>query len=79
MTDRDAPRGVWPTSLAEYLGWQALAVRDGVHRASMQVRPEHLAPNGYLQAGVVVALADIAARAEALRRCRLAAASPRSS
>jgi uncharacterized protein (TIGR00369 family) len=25
----------------------------------MQIRPEHLAPNGFLQAGVVVALADI--------------------
>jgi uncharacterized protein (TIGR00369 family) len=59
VTDRDAPRAVWPTSLADYLGWQALAVRDGVHRSTMQVRPEHLAPNGYLQAGVIVALADI--------------------
>jgi 1,4-dihydroxy-2-naphthoyl-CoA hydrolase len=59
MTNRDASHAVWPTSLAGYLGWQALAVRDAVHRSSMRVRPEHLAPNGYLQAGVVVAFADL--------------------
>ena len=59
MTDRDGAAPGWPTSLADYLGWQDLGVRDGVYRSSMQIRPEHLAPNGYLQAGVVVALADI--------------------
>ena len=59
MTDRGAPRAGWPTSLADYLGWADLGVRDGVHRSSMHVRPEHLAPNGFLQAAVVVALADI--------------------
>jgi len=59
MPDQQAPRSGWPTSLADYLGWMDLGVRDGVYRSSMQVRPEHVAPNGYLQAAVVVALADI--------------------
>jgi len=59
MVDRDAPRTGWPTSLAEYLGWVDLGIRDGVHRSSIQVRPEHLAPNGFLQATVLVGLADI--------------------
>lgn len=59
MVDRDAPRTGWPKSLAEYLGWVDLGVRDGVYRSSIQVRPEHLAPNGFLQAAVVVGLADI--------------------
>jgi uncharacterized protein (TIGR00369 family) len=47
------------TGLAEFIGWKDLGVRDGVYRSSIQVRPEHLAPNGYLQAAVVMALADI--------------------
>ena len=32
---------------------------EGVARAKFDVRPEHLAPNGFLQAAVVVALADM--------------------
>jgi uncharacterized protein (TIGR00369 family) len=59
MPDSQSPRSGWPTSLAEYIGWKDLGVRDGVYRSSIQVRPEHLAPNGFLQAAVVVALADI--------------------
>src|SRR5262245_64103587 len=59
MVDRDAPRSAWPKSLAEYLGWVPLGVQDGVHRSSIEVRPEHLAPNGYLQATVLVGLADL--------------------
>jgi len=59
MPDREAPRSGWPTSLADYLGWRDLGVQGGVYRSSMQVRPEHVAPNGFLQATVVVALADI--------------------
>jgi uncharacterized protein (TIGR00369 family) len=47
------------TGLAEFIGWKDLGHRDGVYRSSIQVRPEHLAPNGYLQAAVVMALADI--------------------
>jgi len=59
MSDPQQPRSGWPTSLAEYIGWKDLGVQDGVYRSSIQVRPEHLAPNGFLQAAVVVALADI--------------------
>jgi uncharacterized protein (TIGR00369 family) len=59
MPDRESPRPGWPTSLADYLGWMDLGVQGGVYRSSMQVRPEHVAPNGFLQASVVVALADI--------------------
>ena len=59
MPDSQSPRSGWPASLAEYIGWKDLGVRDGVYRSSIQVRPEHLAPNGFLQAAVVVALADI--------------------
>ena len=32
---------------------------EGVARAKFEVRPEHIAPNGFLQASVVVALADM--------------------
>lgn len=46
----------WPKSQAEYVGYQSL----GPTRARMDVKAEHIAPNGYLQAAVVVALADMA-------------------
>ena len=59
MSDPQKGRSGWPTSLAEYIGWKDLGVQDGVYRSSIQVRPEHLAPNGFLQASVVIALADI--------------------
>jgi 1,4-dihydroxy-2-naphthoyl-CoA hydrolase len=35
-------------------------VRDGLVLARLELRPEHLAPNGYLHAGAVVTLADTA-------------------
>lgn len=59
MADPEQPRSGWPTSLAEFIGWKNLGVSDGAYRSSLQVRPEHLAPNGFLQAALVVALADI--------------------
>ena len=49
----------WPESLADYVGWEFVGERDGVFTARMQVRPEHIAPNGFLQASVVIALADM--------------------
>jgi uncharacterized protein (TIGR00369 family) len=55
----ETPRAGWPASLADYVGWKDLGERDGVYRSSMRVRPEHVAPNGFLQASVVVALADL--------------------
>ncbi len=43
MAESEARRAGWPTSLADYIGYQNLGVRDGVHCSSMLVRPEHLA------------------------------------
>ena len=59
MSESQMARSGWPTSLADYIGWKDLGGAAGVYRSSMQIQPEHLAPNGYLQASVVVALADI--------------------
>ena len=49
----------WPKSLADYVGWEFVGERDGVFTARMEIRPEHIAPNGFLQASVVIALADM--------------------
>ncbi len=49
----------WPESLADYVGWEFVGERDGVFTARMVVRPEHIAPNGFLQASVMIALADM--------------------
>jgi uncharacterized protein (TIGR00369 family) len=45
----------WPASQAEWIGYQSL----GPGRARIDVQPAHIAPNGFLQAGVMVALADM--------------------
>lgn len=42
------------------LGIEVETAADGIVHAQLQVREQHLAPNGYLHAGVVVALADTA-------------------
>jgi len=52
----DERQHTWPASQAEWIGYQDLG--PGVAR--IDVRPEHIAPNGFLQAGVVIALADMA-------------------
>jgi uncharacterized protein (TIGR00369 family) len=59
MAERPPDGRGWPEHLVDYLGWEKLGERDGVHAARLTVRPEHLAPNGFLQAAVVVALADL--------------------
>jgi uncharacterized protein (TIGR00369 family) len=46
-------------SLADYVGWEFVGEREGVFTARMEVRPEHIAPNGFLQASVVIALANM--------------------
>jgi uncharacterized protein (TIGR00369 family) len=46
--------------LPGHLGIEMLSVTDGTVRARMPLRPEHLAPHGYLHAASVVALADSA-------------------
>jgi 1,4-dihydroxy-2-naphthoyl-CoA hydrolase len=43
------------------LGIELDGIEDGVLRARLTLRKEHLAPNGYLHAATVVALADTAA------------------
>jgi 1,4-dihydroxy-2-naphthoyl-CoA hydrolase len=45
----------------EFVGVVVTDVGDGVVGTKLELRPEHLAPNGYLHAGVVVTLADTSA------------------
>jgi uncharacterized protein (TIGR00369 family) len=47
--------------LPEYLGITVIDVAQGLLRAQLAVQPHHLAPNGFLHAAAVVALADTAA------------------
>jgi uncharacterized protein (TIGR00369 family) len=42
------------------LGFRVVALEDGMLAAEIDVRPEILAPNGYLHAATVVGLADTA-------------------
>jgi 1,4-dihydroxy-2-naphthoyl-CoA hydrolase len=42
------------------VGVDVVEARDGAVTARLPLRPEHLAPNGYLHAGAVVTLADTA-------------------
>lgn len=53
MNDAD---NSWPENQAQWVGYES--VEPG--HARMQVRSCHIAPNGFLQAGVIVALADMA-------------------
>ncbi|MEP6534669.1 MAG: PaaI family thioesterase [Bryobacteraceae bacterium] len=46
--------------LPALLGFEVLSVEPGKLRARMKIRPDLLAPNGYLHAASVVALADTA-------------------
>lgn len=47
-----------PGSFVGLLGIEILDIRDGSIDGSLEIRPELLAPNGYLHAGTVVTLAD---------------------
>ncbi|MEP7275311.1 MAG: PaaI family thioesterase [Betaproteobacteria bacterium] len=42
------------------LGFRVVAIEDGLLAAELDVRPEIVAPNGYLHAATVIALADTA-------------------
>jgi uncharacterized protein (TIGR00369 family) len=46
--------------LPGWLGFEVLAAEPGKLRSRMTIRPEFLAPNGYLHAASIVALADTA-------------------
>ncbi len=61
--DRDVAflNGIGEGHLPGYLGVVITTVAQGVLNAELPVRPELLAPNGYLHAGSVVTLADTAA------------------
>jgi len=48
-------------SLPALLGIEVDALREGVLEASLRIEPHHHAPNGFLHAATVVALADTAA------------------
>lgn len=50
-----------PGHLPGWLGMQVLSIAAGSLRASLLIRPEMLAPNGFLHAATIVALADTAA------------------
>ncbi len=41
-------------------GYRAIAIEEGLLVAELDIRPELLAPNGYLHAATVIALADTA-------------------
>ena len=47
-------------SLPGLLGLEFVDVRPGFVRGRMDIKPHHLAPNGYLHAASVIALADSA-------------------
>ena len=47
-------------TLPDLLGIHVVSLSDGVITLAMPVTPRHLAPNGYLHAASVVALADTA-------------------
>jgi len=42
------------------MGYRVVAIEEGMIGAELDVRPEILAPNGYLHAATVIALADTA-------------------
>ena len=42
------------------LGFRVVAIEDGMLAAELDIRPDLLAPNGYLHAATVIALADTA-------------------
>lgn len=50
-----------PGTFVELIGIQILSVEPGRLTSEMTVRPELIAPNGYLHAGSIVTLADTSA------------------
>ena len=50
----------WRSGLPALLGFEVVSAEAGLLRARMAVKPELLAPNGYLHAASVIALADSA-------------------
>ena len=61
MSLADDLNALSPGHLPGLLGVDIVEAGPGVVVARLSVRPEHLAPNGYLHAATVVALADTSA------------------
>ena len=64
MTEPGPPPGV-QGSLPGYMGIEILEAVHGLVRARFTVAPHHMAPNGFLHAASVIALADTACGAGA--------------
>src|SRR6187455_1693026 len=56
----DFMRGRGKERLPGLFGFRVMALREGQLGAELDIRPELLAPNGFLHAATVVALADTA-------------------
>jgi acyl-coenzyme A thioesterase PaaI-like protein len=54
------------------VGFRVMAIEEGLLVAEIDIRPDLVAPNGYLHAATVVALADTAAGMVASCICRQA-------
>ena len=48
-------------SLPGFLGIEIVGIDNGEVSARLEIKPHHLAPNGFLHAGTVITLADTAA------------------
>lgn len=59
MSETGQQRQGWPEGLWEYVGHERVGEAGEVSRSRMVVRPEHMAPNGYMQATVAIGLADM--------------------
>ena len=44
----------------DHLGLREIATGQGIYEMGLDIGPQHMAPNGFLHAGVVVSLADTA-------------------
>ena len=58
--DTDAFRELGASSFPGYLGIDVTLVESGRAEGRLELEPHHLAPNGFLHAGVVTGLADTA-------------------
>jgi uncharacterized protein (TIGR00369 family) len=58
--DLDALRQAGEQTLPGLIGFEVVDASPGRLEARLELRPHHLAPNGYLHAGTVVTLADTA-------------------
>ena len=61
QTSPEALNKLGAASLPGFLGIQIVAISNGEVSARLEIKPHHLAPNGFLHAGAVITLADTAA------------------